>query len=142
MLDNTRTRVIRSQGLNERGVRELCMRLQNLKGLRALMVVQAVSQRRLALEAGYKSHAYMGRLLRGEVATLEPEAALRIARFLQVDVDYLFAPRPASGAARFAHHQRQDPPVPIPRSLAPSRDRHGASRGVGSPGSRIEGRHR
>ena len=78
------------------------MRLHNLKGLRTLMVVQDVSQRRLAQAAGYKSHAYMGRLLRGEVDTLEPEAALRIARFLQVDADFLFAPRPSSVAVHFA----------------------------------------
>ena len=75
------------------------MRLHNLKGLRTLMVVRAVSQRRLALAAGYRSHAYMGRIVRGEVDTLGPEAALRIARFLQVDLDFLFAPRVSSGAA-------------------------------------------
>jgi transcriptional regulator with XRE-family HTH domain len=68
------------------------MRLRDLKRLRTLMVVSDVSQRRLAMAAGYKSHSYMGRLLRGEVDTLAPEAALRIARFLQVGVDFLFAP--------------------------------------------------
>ena len=68
------------------------MRLRNLKTLRTLMVVSDVSQRRLAMAAGYKSHSYMGRILRGEVDTLAPEAALRIARFLQVGVDFLFAP--------------------------------------------------
>ena len=68
------------------------MRVHNLKGLRTLMVVRDVSQRRLARAAGYRSHAYMGRILRGEVDTLEPEAAVRIARFLQVGVDFLFAP--------------------------------------------------
>ena len=64
------------------------MRVHNLKGLRTLMVVREVSQRRLARAAGYRSHAYMGRILRGEVDTLEPEAAVRIARFLQVGVDF------------------------------------------------------
>ena len=83
------------------------MRLHNLKGLRTLMVVQDVSQRRLARAAGYRSHAYMGRLLRGEVDTLEPEAALRIARFLQVDVDFLFDPRPSIDDARSVHRQRE-----------------------------------
>ena len=85
------------------------MRLHNLKGLRTLMVVQDLSQRRLATAAGYKSHAYMGRLLRGEVDTLEPEAALRIARFLQVDADFLFAPRLSTDTAHFAHHQKEIP---------------------------------
>jgi transcriptional regulator with XRE-family HTH domain len=83
------------------------MRLHNLKGLKTLMVVQDVSQRRLAKEAGYKSHAYMGRLMRGEVDTLEPEAALRIARFLQVDAGFLFAPRSSIGAAHLRHHRTE-----------------------------------
>jgi transcriptional regulator with XRE-family HTH domain len=83
------------------------MRLHNLKGLRTLMVVQDVSQRRLAVAAGYKSHAYMGRLLRGEVDTLEPEAALRIARFLQVDAGFLFAARLPTDAAHFAQRQHE-----------------------------------
>ncbi len=83
------------------------MRLHNLKGLRTLMVVHDVSQRRLARAAGYRSHAYMGRLLRGEADTLEPEAALRIARFLQVELDVLFEPRPSIVDERFAHRQRE-----------------------------------
>jgi len=63
------------------------------------MVVREVSQRRLAGAAGYRSHAYMGRILRGEVDTLAPEAASRIARFLQVSSDYLFAPAVSIDAA-------------------------------------------
>lgn len=83
------------------------MRLHNLKGLRTLMVVQDVSQRRLARAAGYRSHAYMGRLLRGEADTLEPEAALRIARFLQVEIDFLFVPRPSLDDECFAYRHRE-----------------------------------
>jgi transcriptional regulator with XRE-family HTH domain len=82
------------------------MRLRNLKRLRTLMVVREVSQRRLALAAGYKSHSYMGRILRGEVDTLAPEAALRIARFLQVGVDFLFAP-PASSPTAHSEHRHK-----------------------------------
>lgn len=88
---------------------ELYMRLHNLKRLLTLMVVQDVSQRRLAIAAGYRSHAYMGRILRGEVDTLEPEAALRIARFLQVGVDDLFVPRLSTDNQQNA---RQRPKVP------------------------------
>ena len=83
------------------------MRLHNRKGLRTLMVVQDVSQRRLARAAGYRSHAYLGRLLRGEADTLEPEAALRIARFLQVDLGFLFTPRSSTDDVRFTHHHRE-----------------------------------
>jgi transcriptional regulator with XRE-family HTH domain len=82
------------------------MRLRNLKGLRTLMVVRDVSQRRLALAAGYKSHSYMGRILRGEVDTVTPEAAQRIARFLQVGVDYLFAPRVSTHTAHSTHRHK------------------------------------
>jgi transcriptional regulator with XRE-family HTH domain len=85
------------------------VRLHNLKGLRTLMVVRDVSQRRLARAAGYRSHAYLGRLLRGQVDTLEPEAALRIARFLQVDASFLFAPRVSIDAAQSAQHHKEAP---------------------------------
>jgi transcriptional regulator with XRE-family HTH domain len=83
------------------------VRLHNLKGLRTLMVVRDVSQRRLARAAGYRSHAYLGRLLRGQVDTLESEAALRIARFLQVDASFLFAPRVSTDAAHPAQHHNK-----------------------------------
>ena len=79
------------------------MQVRNLRGLRALMVVREVSQRRLARAAGYKSHAYMGRILRGEVETLAPEAASRIARFLQVSTDFLFVPGMSTHTAHCAH---------------------------------------
>lgn len=69
------------------------MKLAYRKRLLKLMAINDVSQRQLALAAGYKSHAYMGRLLRGEVDTLELEPALRIARYLNVGVDDLFMTR-------------------------------------------------
>jgi transcriptional regulator with XRE-family HTH domain len=69
------------------------------------MVVRGVSQRRLARAAGYRSHAYLGRVLRGEVDTVEAEAARAIAGFLQVDEDFLFAPRPPSSAAHDARRR-------------------------------------
>jgi transcriptional regulator with XRE-family HTH domain len=96
------------------------MRVHNLKGLRTLMVVREVSQRRLALAAGYRSHAYMGRLLRGEVDTLEPEAAERIARFLHVTVDFLFAPTVSTAAAQYAlpHSTPSAPARPTPPGWA------------------------
>jgi transcriptional regulator with XRE-family HTH domain len=85
------------------------MRVHNLKGLRTLMVVREVSQRRLARAAGYRSHAYMGRILRGEVDTLEPEAAVRIARFLEVGVDFLFAPTMSTVTTQYAlRHNNTD----------------------------------
>lgn len=76
------------------------MRLINRKRLLTLMAIQDVSQRELARAAGYKSHAYLGRLMRGDVDTLDPTPALRIARRLEVGVDDLFMPRLSTDVAR------------------------------------------
>lgn len=77
---------------------ELWMILQDRKRLAKLMVIQGVTQRQLAEAAGWKAHSYLGRLLRGDVKTLEPEPALRIAHFLGVGVDDLFLTRVDSDA--------------------------------------------
>ena len=78
------------------------MRLHNRKGLLKLMAIQNVSARSLARAAGWKSHSYMNRLLAGEVTTLEPEPAVRIARHLGVGVDDLFLPRLSTDALQDA----------------------------------------
>lgn len=66
------------------------MILKDSKQLQKLMVIQGVSGRTLAEVAGYKSHTYIQRLLRGEARTLETDPALRIAKFFGVGVDDLF----------------------------------------------------
>lgn len=66
------------------------MELRDPKKLQRLMIVQDVSQRELAAAAGWKSHSYLGRLLRGEVKTLDTTPGLRIAHFLKVGVEDLF----------------------------------------------------
>lgn len=72
------------------------MRLTNRKLLAKLMAIQEVSQRDLAAAAGWTAHSYLGRLLRGEVDTLEVEPAVRIAEYLQIGVDDLFVARSSS----------------------------------------------
>lgn len=67
------------------------MILRDRKKLARLMIIQEVTQRSLAEAAGWKSHSYLGRLLRGEVKTLGTDPALRIAHKLMVPVDDLFA---------------------------------------------------
>lgn len=79
---------------------EVWMEVKDPRTIAKLMVIQGVSQRTLARKAGYKSHAYMGRILRGEVKTLDPEAAVRIAKFLGVGVDDLFLVRVSSKTGR------------------------------------------
>lgn len=81
-------------------VGELYMILRDRKKLLSVMIVQDVSQRELAKAAGYKSHAYMGRLMRGEVNTLDPDAALRIAHHLGLPVNDLFLTRVSDPAER------------------------------------------
>jgi transcriptional regulator with XRE-family HTH domain len=76
--------------------KEVWMRLTNRKMLAKLMTIQGVSQRDLAAAAGWQAHSYLGRLLRGEVDTLDVEPAVRIAEYLQVGVDDLFVPRSSS----------------------------------------------
>lgn len=69
---------------------EVYMILRDRKKLARLMIVQEISQRELAKAAGWRSHSYLGRLLRGEVKTLDSDPALRIAHKLMVPVDDLF----------------------------------------------------
>lgn len=76
------------------------MRLTNRKRLATLMAIQGVSQRELANAAGWTAHSYLGRLLRGEVDTLDIDPAVRIAEYLQVGVDDLFVPRSSTSARR------------------------------------------
>lgn len=66
------------------------MLVKDRKVLRKLMTIEGVSQRELATAAGWRSHSYLGRLLRGDVRSLESEPAVRIARRLGVGVDDLF----------------------------------------------------
>ncbi len=79
---------------------EVYMQLRDRKKLARLMIVQEISQRELATAAGWRSHSYLGRLLRGEVRTLGTDPALRIAHKLKVPVDDLFAIRVDSNSGR------------------------------------------
>lgn len=55
-----------------------------------LMVVQDVSQRELAKAIGWKSHTYLGRFIRGQVPSIDTDAAARIAHHFGVGIDDLF----------------------------------------------------
>lgn len=76
------------------------MQLLDRKRLAKLMAIQGVSQRELAHGIGWSSHTYLGRLLAGKVTTLDPDAAVRIAEFLQVGVDDLFMARSSTHPGR------------------------------------------
>lgn len=81
------------------------MELQDRKKLAKLMVIQDVSQRELARIAGWRTHSYLGRLLRGDAKTLNPEPALRIAKALGVGVDDLFLTKVDSSTYKPAPEQ-------------------------------------
>lgn len=74
------------------------MRLHDRKRLAKIMAIQGVSARKLSEAVGYKSHAYITRLLRGEINNLPSDRATRIALYLGVGVDDLFMPEGSSGA--------------------------------------------
>lgn len=68
------------------------------KRLQKLMLIQRASQRDVAAAAGWRAHSYLGRLLRGEVDSLDTDAAVRIAHYFGVSVDDLFVTKSSSQA--------------------------------------------
>lgn len=69
------------------------MELRDHTLLVELMETKKISARTLARDAGWKSHTYLQRLLRGEVKTLKAEPAARIAYRLEVPFNLLFVTR-------------------------------------------------
>lgn len=69
---------------------EVWMILKDPKQLAKLMAIQGVSNRKLAKVAGWDSHTYVNRLLKGEARTLRVDPAVRIAHYLGVGTDDLF----------------------------------------------------
>ena len=84
------------------------MKLKDRKRLARLIEIQEVSKRSVARAAGWKSHSYLLRLLSGEAATCEPDNAMRIAAFLQVDVYDLFLPKTTT-VSRHADQRKARP---------------------------------
>lgn len=83
------------------------MILKDRKTLAKLLVIQGVSHRQLADAAGWKSHSYVGRLVRGEVKTLDTDPALRIAHHLGVGVDDLFLVRTSTNRSEVHNGERR-----------------------------------
>ncbi|UUW88427.1 helix-turn-helix domain-containing protein [Pimelobacter simplex] len=82
------------------------MRVIDPKRILKLMAIQDVSARALAQAVGYSSHSYVTRILRGEITTVTPERAARIARFFGVGVDDLFVPRLSSDTGQSVSSRR------------------------------------
>lgn len=76
------------------------MRVKDPKQIHKLLVIQQASRRDLAEAAGWQSHSIVNRLIHGQVKTVTPERAVRIARFFGVGVDDLFVPRLSTDAGQ------------------------------------------
>lgn len=74
------------------------MRVIDPKKILKLMVIQDVSARALAEAVGYASHSYVTRILRGEIKTVTPDRAARIASHFGVGMDDLFVGRLSTDA--------------------------------------------
>lgn len=79
---------------------ELWMELKDRHLFKDLMDEQDKSARHLARIAGYRSHTYVQRLLRGEAKTLDMQPAARIAHELGVPLSHLFRTRVSGDRAR------------------------------------------
>ena len=87
---------------------EIYMKVLDPKKIQRLMVIQSVTYRELA-EAVWgegSTHSYLGRILRGEVKSIKPDRALRIAEYLGVGVDDLFVARLTSDTAQTGKRRR------------------------------------
>lgn len=64
--------------------------------IKVLMKDQKISGRQLSAAAGWDSHTYLQRILRGEIRTVTPEKAEKIAIKLGVPREVLFLTRVSS----------------------------------------------
>ena len=76
------------------------MRVIDPRKIRKLMLIQDVTQRELADAADWKSHSYVARILGGEIKTVTPEKAARIANYRGVGIDDLFVARLSTDSGR------------------------------------------
>ena len=86
-------------------VMELYMQVKDADLLRRLLESKQMTARQLSRDMGWKSHSYLNRILSGEIRTVKPEAAVKLAYLLQVPVDLIFVPR-VSGDTRRSAMQR------------------------------------
>ncbi|HET6916078.1 MAG TPA: helix-turn-helix transcriptional regulator [Acidimicrobiales bacterium] len=84
----------------ESSLGEVWMQVRDHKKLARLAVIQELTHRDIAAACGWKAHSYVGRILRGDVKTVDPEAAVRIAHLFGVAVDDIFLTRSSKNPAR------------------------------------------
>lgn len=79
---------------------EVWMLVRDWRKLARLALIQGATHRQIASAVGWKSHTYVGRILRGEVRTMDPEAAVRFCHFFGVAVDDFFMTRSSRNPGR------------------------------------------
>lgn len=84
------------------------MQVKDLDLLLALLESRKVSGRELALAAGWNSHTYLQRILRGTITTLTAPRAHAIAEYLGVPVDLLFLTRVTRNTGQTVHPNGSD----------------------------------
>jgi transcriptional regulator with XRE-family HTH domain len=82
------------------------MELKDRSLLAELMDEQSKSARYIARVAGYKSHTYVQRLLKGQAKNLEAVPAARIAHDLSVPFNLLFRTRVSGDRAQTARKDK------------------------------------
>lgn len=82
-------------------VTELYMQVKDADLLKRLMETKGVSAREVSRAMGWRSHTYLNRVLAGEVHTVKPDVAVKIAYLLQIPVDLVFVPRVSGDTRRF-----------------------------------------
>lgn len=82
------------------------MQLRDREKLVRLMDIQGVSQRELAIAAGWRSHTYIQRLIKGQANGLKTKPAARIARRLGVGIDDLFVTRLSTDTTQSVKRRR------------------------------------
>lgn len=85
---------------------EMWMELKDRELLIEMMEEHKISARELSRFAGWRSHTYLQRLIRGEVNSLKADPAIRIAYRLQVPVHRLFRTRVSGDAVQVGQKKR------------------------------------
>lgn len=86
-----------------RPVMEFWMELKDVSLLASLMETKGISARKLSEAAGWRSHTYLQRILRGGIGaptTMKAEPAARIAHTLEVPFNLLFVARSSEKSAQ------------------------------------------
>lgn len=76
------------------------MEIRDYRKLARLAVIQDATHREIAEAIGWKSHSYVGRILRGQVKTMDPESAVRLCHFFGVALDDFFVTRSSKNPGR------------------------------------------